>query len=53
MRLLLEGLATPEEMLADWHTLLPHYMQKWELNRDDVRPLNHYTFFTLNPMWDS
>lgn len=29
---------SPEEMLADWHTLLPEYMQKWELSRDDVRP---------------
>ena len=37
MRLLLEGLVTPEEMLESWHTLLPEYMQKWGLSRDDVR----------------
>ena len=43
IRLLLEQLVSPEEMLSDWHTLLPHYMQTWDLNRDDVRP------YTLEP----
>ena len=37
VRLLLERLVTPEDILARWHELLPEYMAKWQLDRADVR----------------
>jgi hypothetical protein len=32
----LEGV-TVEEMLNNWHSLLPEYMQTWNLDRNEVR----------------
>ena len=37
VRLLLERLATPEDILDRWHELLPQYMAEWQLDRADVR----------------
>lgn len=36
IRCLLEGV-TPEEMLRTWHDMLPTYMQRWDLDRGEVR----------------
>lgn len=35
VRCLLEG-ADPQDMLNNWHTMLPTYMQKWGLQRIEV-----------------
>ena len=40
VRLLLEDLATPQDILDHWHQLLPKYMAKWQLDRADVCPTN-------------
>ena len=37
VRLLLEQLATPQDILDRWHQLLPEFMAKWQLDRADVR----------------
>lgn len=37
IRCLLEGV-TPEQMLQTWHDMLPAYMQRWGLDRGEVRP---------------
>ena len=37
IRCLLEGV-TPQEMLQTWHDMLPEYMQRWGLDRGEVRP---------------
>lgn len=36
IRCLLEGVSV-EEMLERWHDLLPEYMQRWQLDRGEVR----------------
>lgn len=37
IRCLYEGVAV-DDMLATWHSnMLPSYMKKWELDRDEVR----------------
>ena len=35
VRCLLEGVPV-EDILADWHGLLAHYMQQWQLDRSEV-----------------
>jgi len=37
VRLLLERLATLDDILGRWHELLPQYMAEWQLDRADVR----------------
>ena len=37
IRCLLEGVGV-DDMLENWDTLLPDYMQRWELDRAEVRP---------------
>ena len=38
VRCLLEGVQ-PGDILAQWHTLLTDYMDKWDLDRQEVPPL--------------
>lgn len=35
VRCLLEGVS-PRDILADWHSLLPEYMAKWDLDRNEL-----------------
>lgn len=35
VRCLLEGVST-DDILNDWHTLLPEYMDKWKQSRKEV-----------------
>lgn len=36
IRCLLEGV-TVEDMLDNWHSILPEYMKTWNLDRNEVR----------------
>lgn len=36
IRCLYEGV-DPHDMLLSWHAMLPDYMQRWQLNRAEVR----------------
>lgn len=46
VRCLLEGMA-PDEMLQNWGTILPQYMQKWGLDRAEVRGFRFFLFLSV------
>ena len=35
IRCLLEGV-DPQDMLLTWHDMLPQYMERWQLDRNEV-----------------